>query len=165
MTWRLVFTRQAQKDARKIARAGLKPQAVRLLEILKQDPYKNPPPYEVLIIGLTTDRAHLYQRTDARIDRMIENGLIDETKKLVNMGYSYGLPAMSGIGYRQIGMYLRGELELDDAVRQIRTVTHRLVRQQYTWFRLNDERIHWFDIKEDIENEVATLIKDFAESA
>ena len=126
---------------------------------------KKAPPYKVLIIGLTADRAHLYQRTDARIGLMIENGLINETENLVNMGYHYELSAMSGIGYRQIGMYLRGELELDDAVRQIQTVTHRLVRQQYTWFRLNDEHIHWFDIKEDIENEVATLIKDFAESS
>ena len=49
MSWRLVFTRQAQKDAKKIARAGLKPQAIHLLEILKKDSYANPPPYEKLL--------------------------------------------------------------------------------------------------------------------
>lgn len=49
MSWRLVFTKQAQKDARKISRAGLKPQTIRLLEILKQDPYQSPPPYEKLL--------------------------------------------------------------------------------------------------------------------
>jgi toxin YoeB len=53
VTWRLVFTKQARKDARKIARAGLKPQAVRLLEILKEDPYRSPPPYEKLLGDLT----------------------------------------------------------------------------------------------------------------
>lgn len=53
MSWRLVFTRQAKKDARKIARAGLKPQTVRLLEILKKDPYENHPPYEKLVGDLT----------------------------------------------------------------------------------------------------------------
>jgi toxin YoeB len=53
VTWRLVFTNQAQKDARKIARAGLKPQTVRLLEILKEDPYRNPTPYEKLLGDLT----------------------------------------------------------------------------------------------------------------
>jgi toxin YoeB len=53
VSWRLVFTGQARKDARKIARAGLKPQTVRLLEILKEDPYRRPPPYEKLLGDLT----------------------------------------------------------------------------------------------------------------
>lgn len=53
MRWRLVFTKQSQKDARKIARAGLKPQTVRLLEILKEDPYRSPLPYEKLLGDLT----------------------------------------------------------------------------------------------------------------
>ena len=125
---------------------------------------KKSPPYKVLIVGLTADRDHLYQRTDARIDMMIENGLVSETEKLANMGYEYKLPAMSGIGYRQVGMYLRGELDLDDAVRQIQTVTHRLVRQQYAWFRLNDERIHWFDVEEDVTGKVTALIDNFIKS-
>lgn len=54
MNWRLVFTKQAQKDAKKIAHSGLKPQAERLLEILKENPYKNPPPYEKLLGDLSS---------------------------------------------------------------------------------------------------------------
>ena len=53
VTWRLVFTRQAQKDAKKLAHSGLKPQAERLLEILKRDPYQSPPPYEKLLGDLS----------------------------------------------------------------------------------------------------------------
>jgi Txe/YoeB family toxin of toxin-antitoxin system len=53
VSWRLVFTKHAQKDAKKIAHSGLKPQAERLLEILKEDPYKNPPPYEKLLGDLS----------------------------------------------------------------------------------------------------------------
>ena len=53
MTWRLVYTKQSKKDARKIARSGLKPQAERLLEILKNDPYQTPPPYEKLLGDLS----------------------------------------------------------------------------------------------------------------
>lgn len=53
MRWRLVFTRQAVKDARKIAHSGLKPEVERLLEILKEDPYRNPPPYEKLLGDLS----------------------------------------------------------------------------------------------------------------
>ena len=53
MSWRLVFTKQAQKDAKKIAQSGLKPHAERLLELLKENPYQNPPPYEKLIGDLS----------------------------------------------------------------------------------------------------------------
>jgi len=53
VSWRAVFTRQAQKDARKIARSGLKPQTSRLLEILRENPYRNPPPYEKLVGDLS----------------------------------------------------------------------------------------------------------------
>ncbi len=53
MSWQIVFTKQAQKDAQKIARSGLKPQAERLLEILTEDPFRNPPPYEKLVGDLS----------------------------------------------------------------------------------------------------------------
>jgi toxin YoeB len=53
VTWRIVFTKQAKKDAKKISRSGLKPQAKKLLEILKKDPYQTPPPYEKLLGDLT----------------------------------------------------------------------------------------------------------------
>ena len=63
--WRLVFTKQAQKDAQKIAHTGLKPQAERLLEILKENPYRNPPPYEKLIgdlVGACSRRINIQHR-------------------------------------------------------------------------------------------------------
>ncbi len=53
MSWRLVFTRQAKKDAKKISQTGLRPQANRLLDLLREDPYRNPPPYEKLVGDLT----------------------------------------------------------------------------------------------------------------
>jgi len=56
------------------------------------------------------------------------------------------LPAMSGIGYRQIGQLIRGELTREAATQKIKTGTHRFIRHQYAWFRLADKKIHWFDI-------------------
>jgi len=53
VSWQLVFTKKAQKDAKKIAHSGLKPQAERLLEIIKENPFKNPPPYEKLVGDLS----------------------------------------------------------------------------------------------------------------
>jgi tRNA dimethylallyltransferase len=106
------------------------------------------PPWRVLLIGLTAERKALYARIDARVDGMIDQGLVDEVKKLLDTGYSCQLPSMSGIGYTSMCLHLEGELTLDAAVRQIKTETHRLVRRQYNWFRLTDERIRWFDIED-----------------
>ena len=95
---------------------------------------------------------------------MVEQGLVEEVKKLVNMGYGFHLPAMSGIGYKQISMFLRGELALEAAVGKTKFETHRFVRHQYAWFRLKDERIRWFDAGCDIDYEVTKLISDFINS-
>ncbi|MCL4458995.1 MAG: tRNA (adenosine(37)-N6)-dimethylallyltransferase MiaA [Chloroflexi bacterium] len=101
--------------------------------------------YRVLMIGLTMPREELYHRIDARVDRMIARGLVEEVKRLVAMSYGYELPAMSGLGYKQIGSYLRGEIGLDEAIKMIKYQTHRLARQQYMWFRLSDPKIRWLE--------------------
>jgi tRNA dimethylallyltransferase len=122
---------------------------------------KQAPPFKTLIIGLTADRAELYRRINLRVDEMIEQGLVEEVKGLVNMGYGFNLPAMSGIGYRQIGMFLNGKLTLDDAIAQIKFETHRFVRHQYNWFRLKDDRIQWFNIQGEVDQEITALIAKF----
>ncbi|MDI6814810.1 MAG: tRNA (adenosine(37)-N6)-dimethylallyltransferase MiaA [Dehalococcoidales bacterium] len=123
--------------------------------------HKQTPPFNTLIIGLTADRAELYRRIDLRVDEMIKQGLVEEVKKLVNMGYDFNLPAMSGIGYKQIGMFLKGDLTLAAAVQQIKFETHRFVRHQYTWFSLKDDRIKWFDIQSKAEPEIITPLAKF----
>jgi tRNA dimethylallyltransferase len=123
---------------------------------------KSLPPYQTTIIGLTRPREQLYERIDRRIERMIERGLVEEVKRLFAAGYGLNLPAMSGLGYRQIGQYLQGEVTLDEAVALIKKETRRFVRQQYTWFRLDDERIHWFEVDQtdDIYGRVNDWVKN-----
>jgi len=70
---------------------------------------------------------------------------------LAEAGYGWNLPAMSGLGYRQMGQYLRGEVSLDDAVMLIKRETRRFVRQQYNWFRLDDPQIAWVELPLDDE--------------
>ncbi len=122
---------------------------------------KKAPLYNTLIIGLTTDRKELYRRIDLRVDSMIENGLVDEVMKLKKMGYGAGIPTMSSIGYKQISMYLDGKISLESAVHQIKTETHRLVRRQYNWFSLSDERIKWLDIQDNFREEARELVSEF----
>ncbi|MDP2931674.1 MAG: tRNA (adenosine(37)-N6)-dimethylallyltransferase MiaA [Chloroflexota bacterium] len=138
---------------------------IRALEVRSKTgipaPSKQAPPFRSLMIGLTTDREGLYRRTDLRVDEMIKRGLLDEVRRLMDMGYGLNLPAMSGIGYKQIGQFLQGELTLDAAIEQIKSETHRLVRHQYNWFRLNDRRIKWFDIQTSPEPEITAQIAAF----
>jgi len=118
-------------------------------------------PFNALIIGLTANREELYHRIDQRVDEMIERGLVAEVEKLMNMGYDFNLPAMSGIGYKEIGMFLRGELTLAAAIQQIKFETHRFVRHQYSWFRLKDDRIRWFDIRDSVGSKITALLTEF----
>ena len=123
--------------------------------------YKKAPPFNTLIIGLTADRAELYRRIDLRVDEMIKQGLVAEVEKLMNMGYDFNLPAMSGIGYKQISTFLNGELTLAAAIQQIKFETHRFVRHQYNWFQLKDDRIQWFDTRSKLDSEITMLLARF----
>jgi len=102
------------------------------------------PPYDVTMLGLNTDRVRLYAWADARVEAMLAAGFVDEVQRLVASGYGWQLPAMSGLGYRQLGAYLRGEMPLPDAVQRLKFDTHGFIRKQLVWFR-PDPRIHWLD--------------------
>jgi tRNA dimethylallyltransferase len=118
----------------------------------------HPPRYRICTIGLTVDRSELYRRVDERVDKMIAEGLIAEVRSLVERGYGENATAMSGLGYRQIIAYLKGDVDLDQAVETIKTDTHRFVRQQYTWFRLNDPSIHWFEAYPETQAEIIDFV-------
>ena len=119
---------------------------------------KEAPPFNTLVIGLTTDREELYRRIDSRVDRMIEQGLVEEVKQLASRGFSFDMTAISSIGYKQIAHFLKGEITLAVAIQQTKFETHRLARQQYTWFQLEDSRIHWFDIQRTADMQITSLV-------
>ncbi len=118
-----------------------------------------PPPYRITRIGLTLSRPELYARIDARVDRMMAQGLVAEVESLSARGYRWSLPSMSGLGYREIGQYLRGEVSLDEAVSNIKRHTRDFVRRQYAWFRLRDERIRWFEDASQVYQYVGVILR------
>ena len=122
------------------------------------------PPYEALWIGLTMPRAALYARADERVDRMVAAGWVDEVRDLVVRGYGLDLPALSALGYREIGRTLQGELSLAEALALIKRHTHRFIRHQYAWFGLQDPRIRWFDMSQDCLEGIGALVGSFLES-
>lgn len=109
--------------------------------------------------GLTLDREELYQRIEARVDRMLADGLVDEVRGLVERGYAESLVAMKGLGYAQIAAHVRGATTLEEAVRRLKRDTRRFAKRQLTWFRA-DPGIEWIEVdKVGGPAEVAQLIE------
>jgi len=106
---------------------------------------KEPPGFEATVIGLRLPREELYRRIDERVDGMMQGGLIEETRRLLAMGYARDLPSMSGIGYKEACAHLAGEITLAEAAARIKTETHRLARHQNSWFKASDPRIRWVE--------------------
>jgi tRNA dimethylallyltransferase len=120
---------------------------------------KEPPGFETLIIGLRLPRDELYRRIDERVEGMIAAGLIDETRRLLAMGYLRELPSMSGIGYKEACAHLAGEMTLGKAAARIKTETHRLARHQNAWFKGGDPRIRWLEAGEGLLEEAERLVE------
>ena len=92
-------------------------------------------PYDFRFYLLDDDRQAVYERIDARVDRMIEAGLEDEVRGLQDMGCKADMTSMQGIGYKQMLMYIDGEISLDEAIRLIKRDSRHYAKRQLTWFR------------------------------
>lgn len=115
--------------------------------------------YDVSMVGLTMDRQKLYDRINLRVDMMIENGLVDEVKSLLNRGYSKELTSMQGLGYKEIIAYFEGEYSFEEAVDKLKQGTRNYAKRQLTWFR-REKRMHWvntddFKCRDDIVKNIA----------
>ena len=97
--------------------------------------------YNAVSLMIDHDREVLYDRINRRVDIMIKSGLLDEVKRLIDMGYSRELNSMQGIGYKELISYLNGEVELDTAIDMIKQNSRRYAKRQLTWFRRN-KNIH-----------------------
>lgn len=101
--------------------------------------------FEPIFIGLTRERKQLYQIIEDRVDAMLDQGLVDEVKKLNEMGYHSKLNSMQTVGYREVFEYLDQKIEFDEMVQLIKQRSRNYAKRQMTWFR-KDERIKWFDM-------------------
>ncbi len=103
------------------------------------------PGEKLFMFGLTMPRDLLYRRIGERVDRMVENGLVQEVQSLLDRGYSRKSKAMMSLGYRRIADSLCGDLTLEEAVELIKRDTRRFAKRQLTWFK-RDEDIRWLDV-------------------
>jgi tRNA dimethylallyltransferase len=101
-------------------------------------------PYRLLKIGLEMDRAKLYRRIEERVDRMMEQGFLEEVERLMGMGYGPRLKAMQSLGYKQLTQVILKKMDRAEAIRQIKTDTRRYAKRQWTWFKA-DPDVRWCD--------------------
>lgn len=117
--------------------------------------------FDILQIGITMPREILYDRINHRIDLMLEHGGWDETKMILDK-YSEHLNSVTGIGYRQLGLALSGEMSKEQAVELFKRDTRRYAKRQLTWFN-RDTRINWVGLGEEGFGQAAVLVKKFLE--
>ena len=97
-------------------------------------------PFRIVKIGLNREREELYNRINQRVDQMMEDGLLEEAKSLIN---KRSVNALNTVGYKEIFDYLDGRWSLEEAVERIKGNTRRYARKQLTWYK-RDEDMHWF---------------------
>jgi len=116
-------------------------------------------PYRLVAVALTMPRNLLYRRIEERVDKMIEEGLVEEVKRLMER-YDPRLPAMQALGYKEIGAYLRGEMDLKAAIARLKRNTKRFAKRQFTWFR-RDPRLRWWEVDPERIDEISQEIAQY----
>ena len=119
---------------------------------IKKD-QKHEPIYDCLIIGLTCNRDQLYKRIDLRVDKMIEDGLVDEIKGLLDDGISFNDQSMQAIGYKEFKEYFENTKSLQECIQEVKKDSRHFAKRQYTFFN-NQLDVKWFDDNKLALNEV-----------
>ena len=118
---------------------------------------KNPVEYDYRVYAINWDREILYQRINKRVDIMIEQGLIEEVKEILNK-YDKFPTAMQGLGYKEVVDYLNGIYTKEEMIEKIKLETRRYAKRQLTWFRKNKQTI-WLDGTNDIQNNINIILE------
>lgn len=100
--------------------------------------------YHALKMAIRVERQELYRRIDLRVEKMVEDGLVEEVRSLLDAGYGRELKALRSIGYKEITAYLSEEMTLDEAVTLIKRDTRRYAKRQMTWFGKEND-IYWLE--------------------
>lgn len=139
---------------------------IRALEFYQQNGYpisrhneeekQKTSPYNFAYFVLNDKRERLYERIEQRVDKMMEQGLLEEVKKLKKMGYHKDMVSMQGLGYKELLSYLDGEISLEEAVYILKRDTRHFAKRQLTWFR-REEDVIWLNKDEFSYDENAIL--------
>ena len=118
---------------------------------------KNPVEYDYRVFAINWDREILYERINKRVDIMVDQGLIEEVKEILNK-YDTFPTAMQGLGYKEVVDYLNGTYTKEEMIEKIKMETRRYAKRQLTWFRKNKQTI-WLDGTDDIQNNIDIILE------
>ena len=113
--------------------------------------------YDAFVIGLRWAREALYARINERVDLMMAAGLEQEVRGLLASGVTREMPAMKGIGYKEMAAYLAGEITREEAVEAIKVGTRHFAKRQLTWYR-KMPYIHWYEPENQTQSELLRMI-------
>lgn len=117
---------------------------------------KNEVKYEYKVFAITMDREKLYERIEKRVDFMIEQGLIEEVKQILEKYHTFPT-AMQGLGYKEVVEYLEGSCTKEEMIEKIKKETRHYAKRQLTWFRKNKETI-WLDGEKSTDENVSIIL-------
>ena len=163
-----LYEKAMQIDAeatKKISKTDRK-RMIRILEIYKQtgktktelekESRKNGVKYHYLVFALDMDRQKLYDKINKRVDKMIEEGLVQEVQNLLKK-YSYFPTAMQGLGYKEVKEYLENHMTQEQMIEKIKQETRHYAKRQLTWFRKNKQTI-WLNAENSIHDNVTRIL-------
>ncbi len=116
--------------------------------------------YNVCYFVLNDRRERIYDKINARVDRMIEDGLVDEVRSLMDKGLTKDAVSMHGIGYKEIMEYLEGDATLEEAIYNIKLASRHFAKRQLTWFK-RERDVIWLD-RDEIGDPLPVVIKELA---
>lgn len=125
---------------------------------------KSKPEFNYIQYGLLWDRKKLYQNIEQRVNLMISDGLVDEVKEILRLGYSKEINSLNTVGYKEIIDFIENKITFEQAVYLIKRNTRRYAKRQITWFK-SDKRINWIEINSfnEIDEIAENILKDFYE--
>lgn len=118
-----------------------------------KDEQKHKPIYDSLIIGLTKERKELFKQIDDRVDLMVQNGLVEEIKSLLDSGVSFSDQSMQGIGYKEFKDYFENNMSLEECIEKVKINSRHFAKRQYTFFN-NQLDVKWFEDSDKAMQEV-----------
>ena len=120
---------------------------------------REPPMYQYIVFAINMDREKLYERINKRVDIMLEQGLIEEVKELLEK-YEEFPTSMQGLGYKEVASYLNGELTKEEMIEKLKMETRRYAKRQLTWFR-KDPNIIWLDGLKSPEENIKIILEHY----
>ena len=117
------------------------------------------PVYDCLIIGLTAEKEILYERINSRVDKMVEDGLIEEIDGLLKRGIDFDKQSMQGIGYKEFRPYYNKEKTLEECIEDVKTNSRHFAKRQYTFFN-NQLDVKWYTDKDEAISLIERWLKD-----